>query len=139
MHCFHICSMCITETNPFLSMLFFLSFINQGLESEVQQDPEMEGAPSLFAAAPQSTPKKTHPTQPEPLATFLLTSPEQTGPRTKPSRSGKYLALAPSWTMQSVGQLIYSYFMVLHFSCADCARLKILFFICRGTLHPCPP
>lgn len=112
---------------PFIHFFFFdQSSIIQGWESEVQQDLEVEGTVSLSAAVPQSSPPKPHPTEGH-LATLLLTSPEQTGSRSKPSRSGKYLALAPSWTMRSVGQLIYSH-VILCLSCDDLARFEIHFF-----------
>ncbi|XP_061888704.1 uncharacterized protein LOC133639428 [Entelurus aequoreus] len=65
-----------------------------------------------FAAVPQSTPVKTqHRADEDPSQSrgpnlssclkVLLSSPHQTTPRTKPSLSGTYLALPPTWT-QSV-------------------------------------
>lgn len=64
-------------------------------EGEVQEEEEL-----AFAGLSQSTPVKSR-SGFEHLM-MVLTSPAGTAPRTKPSTSGTYLALPPTWTSAQV-------------------------------------
>lgn len=65
--------------------------------------PEEEGA---FAGLPQSTPVKSRFRHDQLM--MVLTSPPETGPRTKPFTSGTYIAKPPTWSTAQVSITIYS-------------------------------